>query len=452
MGKKFDFEYIVIGSGPAGSAVAVGLAGMRKKVAVIDGSEVGGSNCERNIPYLVGLKFANLYDETKKWLGMRALGLNHFNLPTIVSLMEQASQRAKEVERKKLKDAGVVEIKGYANLLNNYTVAVGKQQFSAEKLILATGAELNIGEISGVGEVDYLTPETAIKTRRMPRVVLVVGGGRSGCEIGEYFAKLGVKVLIMERAERLLPREDQEVGEMLAEHFYELGVEVINNAKVVALEKDGENKRVIFMKDGVEKLVRVDAVVLATGTKPVLNYGLENAGVQFNKTGVIMSKNLQTTTKNIFAVGDILGGDSSTELATYQGMMLAQILERRSKDELDYKGFWRQIMTEPEILTIGFSEDDLIKRDQRYRKAISDMTEAMAGKISTNNRGFVKLLVDHNNRLIGAVIMAEKMGAMATELILAIRNQMTIDRIASLPHDINSSAIMIKIAAQKLMK
>ena len=109
-------------------------------------------------------------------------------------------------------------------------------------------------------------------------------------------------------------------------------------------------------------------------------------------------------------------------------------------------------MTEPEILTIGFSEDDLIKRDQKYRKATSDITETVIGKISTDSKGFVKLLVDHNNRLIGAVIMAEKMGAMATELILAIRNQMTIDRIASLPHDMNGSTIMVKIAAQKLMK
>ena len=171
----------------------------------------------------------------------------------------------------------------------------------------------------------------------MPKAVLVVGGGASGCEIAEYFAELGAKVLIMERSEHLLPREDKEVGDIISEYLTkELGVMVLPNCKVVALEQ-----------------VRVDSIVLATGSQPIVDYGLENAGIKYKNSGILVNKLFQTSAKNIYAIGDAIGAsDTSIERAEYEGTILASNLLHHTKNIVNYSGFARTVNTYPEIAVV----------------------------------------------------------------------------------------------------
>lgn len=453
MGKKFDFEYIVIGSGPAGSAVALGLAARRKKVAIIEGRKFGGANLNTmDVPYAVGLDLSHLYrriNEGKKF-GISSAG--HFNFPTAMNWRERVIEKVGGGNKEVFEKAGIVCIEGFANLVSDYVVMVGDKQFSAERFVLATGARLDARGISGLDTVAHLEPETVMTAKRLPKAVVVVGGGATGCEVAEYFAELGVKVLIMERSERLLPREDKEVGEILTEHFKTLGINVLVSSKVVALEKDEISKRVVFMTEGREKMVRVDEVVIATGYSPVLDYGLENTSATFKKSGITVDKNLQTTARNIFAVGDILGGESSTELASYQGAFLANNLAGKVKMALNYNGFSRRVATYPEIATVGLSEDDLLKRDRRYKKAIVYLSEIPASKIYDFDKGFVKLIADFDNHLIGATVVAPKAEEMIGELALAVRNHLLLSGIASMPHPANSFSEAIEITAKKLVK
>ena len=455
MGKKFDFEYLVIGSGPAGSAVALALAKARKKVGLIEGKAFGGSNLNsRNVPYTAMRTFSREFFNAKNGakFGLSNLDL-HFNLPTAASWLEKVIARTSGDTQKVFEDAGITCIKGYANLLDNYTVAVGEKQYRAARIILATGSRLYADEITGTDTVEYLTPESALQIRRLPKAVAIVGGGASGCELTEYFSELGIKVLLFEMSGRLLPHEDQDVGEAVSNYLTrELRTIVLTDSRVVALEQDNLSKRIVFINGGRERMVRVDTIVLATGSRPTLDYGLENAGVKYKTSGVLVNKSLQTTAKNIYAVGDILGGESSTERANYQGMFLVNSLISRNKNIINYGGFARVTKTYPEVAVVGLTEDDLTRRDKKCRVAKVKLSDTIAGKVNDDNYGFVKIIADSNDKVIGAAIVAPNAELMIQELSLAVRYHLSVLELASAPHGIETANIAIKMAAKQLIR
>ncbi|MBR6965346.1 NAD(P)/FAD-dependent oxidoreductase [Candidatus Saccharibacteria bacterium] len=453
MGKKFDFEYIVIGSGPAGTSAALALAKARKKVAIVEGENFGGANLNtRDVPYLAGLKFSHLYyDATHaSKCGISSMNL-HFNFPTAAGHQAEIVKNVGGGDASEFEKAGITCISGWANFIDSNTIAVGEREYSATKFIIATGSKLSVGNIAGTDFVNFLTPEAALTSRRLPRAICIVGGGATGCEIAEYYAKLGVKTALIERSSRLLPREDEEVGKVIREYFEnELGIVVLTNARVAALEKDATSKRVVFTKDNREKMVRVDTIVLATGSEPSVDLGLENADVHYKKSGILVDKNFQTSAKNIYAIGDCLGGESSTDIAALQGKYLASTLIYRVKTPISYSGIIRAVNTCPEVATVGYNEDDLIRRDKHCRKEVVYLPETNAAKIYECEKGFVKLLANKENRLIGAVIVAPNAVVMAHELALAVRNRISIVDLAWMPHRANSFSEAIQIAATRL--
>lgn len=452
MGKKYDFQYIVIGSGPAGSAAAIELAKAKKRVALIEGRFWGGSNLNtRDLPYAVALDFSHTYNKILSYpeLGHQDI---HFNFPTVSARQLKVVVEAGGNNKQIFEQANVTCIKGFANFLDKHTVAVNSQKYTAETFIIATGAKLKVLEIAGTESVDYLTPETAIKLRRLPKVVAVVGGGASGCEIAEYFAELGVKTLLFEMAEHILPREDVEVGTTISDYFIQkLGVNILPNCRVVALEEDEISKRIIFRDGESEKAVRVDTVVLATGSQPNLDLGLENAEVKYQAAGIKVDKCFQTSAKNIYAIGDCLGQESSTERARQEGLALANILITKSKTPLNYQGFVRCVRTFPEVAVVGLNEYDLLKRDRKYKKCVVGFDGLIISHTENFHHGFVKLITDKNNRIIGAAVVAPDAGSIISELALAVRHGLTALELASTPHPYNSYSYAIKIAAKGLV-
>lgn len=453
MGKKHDFDFIIIGSGPAGKAAALTLAKSKKKIAIIDSDKFGGSALNtRDVPYNVCLNFSHTYFNLLSFPELRGQDI-HYNFPTIVAHSEYVSSSAGGGDTKVFEEAGITCISGPANFIDSNTIAIKDKKYTSDYFILATGSKLKANEISGLESVNYLTPATAIKVRRLPKAVLVVGGGASGCEIAEYFAELGAKVLIMERSEHLLPREDKEVGDTISEYFTkELGMMVLPNCKVVALSQDNVSKRVIFSTNHTEKQVRVDCIVLATGSQPIVDYGLENAGIKYKNTGILVNRLFQTSAKNIFAIGDAIGApDSSIERAEYEGTMLASNLIHRTKNIVNYNGLARVVNTYPEIAVVGMNEYDLLKRDHKYKRAIVNLEDTLYGK-ANRVQGFVKILSDKKSgHILGATIVAPNASSMIGELAVAVRHHITTLELASTPHIALNASSAIKLAAKQLI-
>lgn len=456
MNKKYDFDYLIIGSGPAGRTAALRLAKAKKRVGLVEGNLFGGSELNtRDLPSTINLNFAHAYAKLHDYPALAGQDF-HYNFPSLVSHTEHVTAELREQGTAALQAAGATLISGYAHFIDERTITVGTTQYTAASFILATGSQPKTREISGLDTVNYLTPDTAFKIRRLPRYVFVIGGGPTGVQIATYFAELGTKVIIMERSHRLLPREDKEVSATLTEYFEnDLGIMVIPNAKVVAIEQDQISKRVIFNSAGQEKLVRIDCIVLATGSAPVTDYGLENASVKYRNSGIITDKSFQTSARHIYAIGDATIGtnqSSTTARAEYEANLLVDNLLHKTKSTANYAGFTRLINSTPQVATVGLNEYDLLSSDHRYKKSIVYFKEFPTLAALGYQSGFVKLLVDTNAKLLGASVVAPHADLLISELALAVRHRQSVTALAHLPHSPYTPAIAIAQAAAKLLK
>ncbi len=457
MGKRFDFEYIVIGGGIAGITAARQLAEAGRKVAIVEQSKLGGADVAyRNVPQKALSNFAHLYAEAVAGarFGISSTSLR-YNYPTALHWKERAIERAAKANSKKnLEEAGITVIKGKAHFVGQYDIAVGgeNKQYSANKFIIATGSALNTDGITGVENVPYYTAASILNIPRVPKTALVVGGGASGCEVAQYLAELGTKVVVVEAADSILPNEDEEVGRVVSEYLSKRNnIKFFTKTKVIALEKDKISARAVFTRGGQERTVRVETIVLATGSKPAIDIGLKNAGVSFDKHGIVVDKTLQTSARNIFAVGDVLGGQSSTERAAYTAEVAIMNMLGRSKTFVNYNGFMRITDTDPQVASVGKTESELAAKKRKYKRALVPLSNVSASTTADFRIGFLKILADTQGKVLGATMVGPHAADVLQEISLAIRHGLPLVQIASAPHPASEWTAIVRVAARKLL-
>ena len=449
---KNDFDLIVIGSGAAGGAGALMAAGAGKKVALVEANKWGGSVLNyTGVPMDALFHASHLFAQST--IGAKfGLSTNNlrYNYPTINNWKNVAMRRAGAGSKKSFDDTGITTIKGRAHFVSPYQISVGEQRIAAHKFLIATGSQPLDTGIKGLNDVDFMTPDSTLDLIRPPKTIFIVGAGSTGCELAQYFAQLGTKVLIAEVAGRLLPQEDEEVGQVMDDVFNKLGIKVLTQSRVVALEKDSVSKKVIFMRGGQEKYVRVDDIMLCTGSTPATDLGLENAGVVYGNKGIKISKNMQTSMKHIFAAGDCVGGSSSTEKAVLEAATAISNIVHRAKLITEYAGLSRVTRTYPEVASVGATEDDCIRHDRKIRKVVVPLSVVQASNTSDFRDGFIKILTDRNRKIIGATIVAPSAGILVQELAFAIRLGLSVVDIADTPHAASDWGELVRIAARRL--
>jgi dihydrolipoamide dehydrogenase len=447
-----DFDLIVIGSGAGGGAGALLAAGVGQKVAIIEANRWGGSALNyTGVPLDALFHASHLFTAARNGVKFgHSSGNLRYNYPTINGWKNIAMSRAGANSKKAFETAGITPVHGRAHFIDPYQVSVDSRQLSAHKFLIATGTNPLDTGIKGLNDVSFMTPSSILEIIRPPKTLFVVGGGSTGCEIAQYFAQLGSKVLIAAVAGRLLPAEDEEVGQVMDGYFNHLGIKVLTQSRVIALEKDSVSKKVIFMRGGQEKSVRIDHVVLCTGSTPATDLGLENADVKYSSKGIKVDKNLQTSMKHIFAVGDCVGGISSTEKAVLEAATAISNLIHRAKITAEYTGLSRITRTHPEVASVGVTEDDCIRHDRKIRKIVVPLKAIEASNTTDFRDGFVKILTDRNRKIIGACVVAPHAGILIQELALAVRLGLSTTDIADTPHVANDWGEVIRLAARRL--
>lgn len=452
MGKRFDFEYIVVGGGSAGTTAALELAKNKRKVALIEQDKWGGAGTSsRDVPGKALFNFSHLYAQaiSGSRFGLSSGNLR-YNYPTALHWRDTAIAKATP-KKKDLGAAGITCLRGKAHFISPNDISVGDGQFSANKFILATGSEPNLKKISGTDTVHFLTPATALKIERPPKAALIVGGGASGLEIAEYYSELGAKVVVLESKSRLLPKEDPEIGKFMEQYFTKrLGIKVFTGTRVVALEQAKNASKVVFMRNGQERALQVGTIVLATGSTPYLDCGLQNAHVNFDDAGVVVDKTLHTSARNIYAAGDVIGGDSSTEKAIYTAEVAVRNLLERNKTYVNFDGLIRIVETNPQIAIVGLTERELQKSKKKYKKALVPLTSVQASVTSDFRVGFFKLLADSQGKVLGAAAICPEAPEIMQEIALAIKHGLPLIQIASTPHPVGSWSELVHVAAKQI--
>lgn len=456
MAKKvtFDYDLIVIGSGAGGSAAATIAARSGKKVAIIEADTFGGDSPNwSDVPTKALLHAAQLYDEARHGarFGLRSNTLG-YNYPSLRAWKDLAVKRTGAGgNRRYYENEGISTFNGIAHFLSPHEITVNRRHLSAGHFLIATGSHWVAPNIQGLKDLTYLTPRTILEAMRPPKSLFVIGGGTIGVEIAQLMSIFGTKVYIAEIASRLLPKEDEEVGLLMERVLKEQkGVTSLTQTRTLAVVKDGIGKRVTYTRGGVEKSVRVDDVLIATGRVPSVDLGLENASVAYTPKGIEVDDYLQTSARHIFAAGDVLGHDSHTHTAILESRVAANNLLHKSKITPDYTATPRLTFTHPGIASVGLSEDDCLKRDLAINKAIAPLNIIARSNTSDFRDGFVKIITDKKGVILGATVVAPHASEIIHELALAVKMQITATDLASTPHAFLSWSEAVRVAAAKL--
>lgn len=215
--------------------------------------------------------------------------------------------------------------------------------------------------------------------------------------------------------------------------------------------KDGVGKRVTYTRGGVEKSIHVDDVLIATGRVPTVDIGLENASIEYTPKGVEVDEFLQTSSRHIYAAGDVLGHSSHTHTALLESRIAANnLLHPKDRITPDYTATPKLTFTYPGIASVGLSEDDCLKRDLRINKSIAPLNIIARSNTSDFRDGFVKVIADKKGVILGATVVAPHAAEIIHELTLAIKYQLTAQQVASTPHAFLSWSEAVRVACAKL--
>ncbi|MDR0591080.1 MAG: NAD(P)/FAD-dependent oxidoreductase [Candidatus Nomurabacteria bacterium] len=451
---KFNFDLVIIGSGAGGSTAAVAAAKAGLKTALVESGTFGGTALNsKDIPLNALLQTAHLYDQARRGsrFGLSSTTLR-YNYPAINHFKDIAIKRGGGGGNQRFYSGlGIHTYSGLAHFLSPSEVSVGGGSLSAKHFLIATGARFKKPDIKNLDAIKYLTPTDVPNIIRPPRSTFVVGGGRSGVELAQYLAELGSKVLVADKAARLLPNEDEEVGVLIGKVLNDkYGIKVLTKSKVVSVTNGAGVKKVTFLRGGEEKTVSVDEVLVATGLEPNTDLGLENAGVAFTNGGITVNEYLQTSNKRIYAVGDVVNAHHSTSRAMGEGQLAVENLARRNKLPLLAAGIPSITNTYPEIASVGLTEDDCLKRDTKVQKSLVPLSAVARSNVSDFHDGFVKIVANDHGKILGSSIVAPQAGTMIHEIALAIRHDILASDLAEMPHAFLSWSEAIQIAANKL--
>jgi pyruvate/2-oxoglutarate dehydrogenase complex dihydrolipoamide dehydrogenase (E3) component len=452
--QKYDYDLIVIGSGAGGGVAADIVAGAGKRVAIIEGDALGGQapnwGC---IPTKALLHAAGIYDAAKHGspFGIRGSAIG-YNYPSVRAWKDLAIKRTGASNSSQYYHArGINLFHGDAHFISPNEVSVNRRHLSAEHFLIATGSQWVIPDIQGLKNVPYLTPRTALDLVRPPKSVFVVGGGSSGTEFAELFSVFGSKVYIADIAPRLLPREDDEVGELIGEHFTShRGMSVLTKTKVIRVSREGLTTRVTYVRGGSEHTVKVDQLLIATGKTPNVDIGLENAGIEYTPKGIEVNEYLQTSAKHVFASGDVLGRHAYTHMGVYESRIAAHNLLHKNKVSPDYTAVPRVTFISPEVASVGKSEADCLKRDLSIKIGIAPLNIISRSNVANQREGFVKVITDRRGILIGATVVSPNAGEVVHELTLAIQHGLSALQVANTLHAFPTWSEAVRVACTKI--
>jgi dihydrolipoamide dehydrogenase len=451
--RRVDFDLIVIGTGAGGGVAAHQSAARGKKVAVVEAEKLGGEcpnfGCVPTKALLQTAETLEVIEHAHKY-GV-IVGTPKIDYKKVHALKNRAiANTGTEDGELAYRQDGITVLRGHAHFLSPWTITVAGRRYSAHKFVIASGTHDVVPSIAGLKEAGYIGYREAIDLKAAPKKLFVIGGGAIGCEFGHYFNAVGSEVHIAEFAERLLFREDQEVGELTEAIFEANGIHVYTGAKVVKVEKKGKNKIVSYEKNGVIKKVTVAEILLAAGKAPNTDLGLENAGVIYDRHGIPVDNELATSVPHIFAAGDVTGKYMFTHTASYQSRIIANNLWSPLKYSAQYHAVPRCVYLSPEVASVGYTENELKAMKIKYQTAAIPISIIGRSNTSQEDTGFVKVLANKKGVILGGSIVAPRAGEMIHELAIACQWRMKASKIDYTIHAYPTWSEAVRIACSQI--
>ena len=419
--KKFIFDLIVIGSG-AGLNVAVEAAQAGIKTAIIEKGPLGGTCLNRGcIPSKIVIHSAEVAEQISqsKVFGINA-SIKNINFKKITNRANNTVDAdARNIEKGLKSGKNPLLIKGTAKFIAPYKIEVNGKKYQAKKFLLAAGARPFIPPLEGLDKVPYMTSTEALRQTKLPKSMIIIGGGYIGCELGNFYGSLGCKITVLQRGSFLLPREDKDVAETFTK-IWKKRFNIVLNASANKVEKKGKSIVVTAKIGNKLKKFTAEKILVATGVVPNSDLlDLEKIGVKVNKRGFVkVNKFMETNVKNIFALGDLAGVYMFRHSANLEADYISFNLINKKRVPVDYFPMPHAVFTNPQIAGVGLTEQEAKNYViGRYGYKDTGMGEALAEK-----NGFVKLIVDKKTkRILGCHILGPHASVLLHEVLMAMK-------------------------------
>jgi len=439
--KRFDFDVAVIGGGSGGFAAARTAAAAGLKTVVIEGGrEVGGlcilRGCMPTKAMLYAAEVKHLAEHAATW-GISASRVT-FNF---VQVMARKAEQIKDFAdfRVQQLNAGKFKfIRANASFLDAHTVQLSNgKKLSAKYFVIATGSRVAASPLPQLKEVGFITSDEAVALKKLPKSLIILGGGAIACEFAQFFQRFGVKVTLIQRSERLLKEFDADAGAEIEKVFRHEGMQVFTGTKLLDAKRKGKLKSVSFEQRGKTISVSAEEILFALGRTPnTASLDLAKAGVKTEQGRVVTNDKMQTSTPHIFAAGDVCGPHEIVHIAIQQGeTAIHNIVKPRTPRRMNYRLLISVVFTEPQVAFVGLTEKEATARRVKFLAASYPFNDHGKSLIMEAKDGFVKLLANpQTGEIIGGECVGPSGGELIHEVIVAMAKRMTVHEFAVVPH------------------
>ena len=460
--KKFDCNLVVIGAGAGGLVTSYIAAAVKAKVTLVEAGEMGGDclnyGCVPSKAIIKTAKVANQMHHADSY-GLEPVTPAMSFKRVMARVHEVIAAIAPNDSVERYTSLGVDVVKGYAKIIDPWTVEIkkndgGTQTLTTKNIVVATGAAPFIPELPGIEQSGYVTSDTLwtkfAELEDTPKRLIVLGGGPIGCELAQAFSRLGSDVTQVERAPRLMGREDADVAEYAESVLRESGVNVLTSHDALRFEQQDGEKVLVVAKEGVESTIAYDEVIVAVGRKARLHgFGLEDLGIQFDRT-IETDEYLQTLMPNIFAAGDVVGPYQFTHVAAHQAWYAAvnALFGTFKKFKVDYRVIPWTTFIDPEVARVGINERDAAEQDIDVEVTRYEFAELDRAVAESARKGFIKVLTPPGkDKILGVTIVSEHAGDLLAEFVIAMKHDLGLNKILGTIHAYPTWAEGAKYAA-----
>ena len=435
---KYDYNLIVIGAGSAGLVSSYIAAAVKSKVALIEKHKMGGDclnyGCVPSKAIIQSAKILS-YAKNSTDFGIKKMSYE-FDFSDV---MDRVHRIIKSIEPhdsvERYTKLGVDCFQGEARILSPHKVQINNKVITCRSIIIATGASPLVPKIPGLDKIGYLTSENIWNLKKLPKNFLIIGGGPIGMEMAQAFSRLGSNVTVVEMAPKVLVKEDDDVIDFVNENFKKENINILTNHK--AVEVKGNN--LICEFENKKVTLEFDEIFIALGRKANINgFGLDKLKIHIRGNGTIEANQfLQTNYPNIYVCGDVTGPYQFTHSAAHQAWYASvnALFSPIKKFKVDYSIIPWATFTDPEIARVGLNEQDAKIQNIDYQVTKYDISDLDRAITDSKNKGFIKVLtVPGKDKILGVTIVGEHAGDTIAEYVLAMKNNIGLNKILGTIH------------------
>ncbi len=417
------YDILVVGSGPGGYVAAIRAAQLGKRVGLVERAEAGGVCLNWGcIPTKALLKSARIYAHCKaaEQYGVELTGEVRPALDKMVARSRAVAETMNKGVQFLLKKNNIDLIAGFGRLTAPGHVDVDGTDYEADHIVLATGARPREMPFMPVDGKRVITSREALTLNELPETMIVVGSGAIGSEFACFYATLGVKVTVVEYLPRMMPLEDEEVSKTMERAFRKLRATVLTSTTVKGVKIAGDRCEVeIEGKKGPETLT-ADVVLSAVSVQAnIEGIGLEELGIAVERGKVAVDEYYRTNVAGVYAIGDIVKGPALAHAASAEAVCCVEAICGLNPAPVDYANIPSCIFTTPEVASVGMTEQEAAEKGMAVKIGRFPFTASGKATAAGDRDGFVKLLFDADDKLVGAHMVGANVTEMLAEPTLA---------------------------------